>query len=57
MIMMMQLSIDLMIDSTDSTETDTAQQLVNQTILQQLEKISARLDTLEKNNCKKTVDQ
>ena len=41
----------------DSTETYTAQQLVNQTILQQLEKISARLDTLEKKNCKKTVDQ
>ena len=41
----------------DSRETDTAQQLVNQTILQQLEKISARLDTLEKKNCKKTVDQ
>ena len=39
----------------DSTETDIAQQLVNQTILQQLKKISARLDTLEKNNCKKTV--
>ena len=41
----------------DSTDADTAQQLVNQTILQQLEKISARLDTLEKSNCKKTVDQ
>ena len=41
----------------DSRESDTAQQLVNQTILQQLEKISARLDTLEKKNCKKTVDQ
>ena len=41
----------------DSTDTDTAQQLVNQTILQQLEKISARLDNLEKKNCKKTVDQ
>ena len=37
----------------DSTDTDNAQQLSNQTILQQLEKISARLDTLEKNNCKK----
>ena len=34
----------------DSRESDTAQQLVNQTILQQLEKISARLDTLEKKN-------
>ena len=41
----------------DSTETDTSQQLVNQTILQQLKKISARLDNLEKKNCKKTVDQ
>ena len=39
----------------DSRETDTAQQLVNQTILQQLEKISARLDTLEKKNCKKRL--
>ena len=41
----------------DSTETNTAQQLVNQIILQQPEKISARLDTLKKKNCKKTVDQ
>ena len=42
----------------DSTAADTAQQLANQTILQQLENISARIDTLEKSNCKKkTVDQ
>ena len=41
----------------DSRETDTVQQLINQTILQQLEKIGARLDTLEKKNCKKAVDQ
>ena len=44
-------------DKSNNTQTDTAQQLVNQTILQQLEKISARLDTLEKSNCKKSVDR
>ena len=38
----------------DKSSNDT-QQVVNQTILDKLEKISARLDTLEQKNCKKSV--
>ena len=41
----------------DSSEADTAQQFVNQTILLQLEKNSARLDMLEQSSCKKSVDE
>ena len=41
----------------DTTETDTAQQLSQSGNFAIARKISTRLDTLEKNNCKKTVDQ
>ena len=40
--------------SDDKTSNNT-QQVVNQTILDQLEEISSRLDTLEKKSCKKSV--
>ena len=39
----------------DDKSASSTQQLVNQTILDKLEKISARLDTLEQKNCKKSV--
>ena len=39
----------------DDKNTSSTQQVVNQTILEKLEKISARLDTLEQKSCKKSV--
>ena len=39
----------------DGKNASSTQQMVNQTILDKLEKISARLDTLEQKNCKKSV--
>ena len=39
----------------DDKNASSTQQMVNQTILENLEKISARLDTLEQKNCKKSV--
>ena len=39
----------------DDKNASSTQQMANQTILDKLEKISARLDTLEQKNCKKSV--
>ena len=39
----------------DEDSSNDTQQMVNQTILDKLEKISARLDTLEQKNCKKSL--
>ena len=39
----------------DENSSNDTQQMVNQTILDKLEKISARLDTLEQKNCKKSL--
>ena len=39
----------------DDKNGSSVQQMVNQKILEKLEKISARLDTLEQKNCKKSV--
>ena len=41
----------------DEKNTGSTQEIVNQTILSQLEKISSRLDTLERKSCKKSVDE
>ena len=40
----------------DDKITDSTQQIVNQTIMSHLEKISSRLNTLERNSCTKLVD-
>ena len=41
----------------DGKNSNSTQQRVNQTILDQLEKISSRLDMLEKKSCKKSVQE
>ena len=41
----------------DGTSSNGTRQMVNQTILDKLEKISSRLDTLEKKSCKKSVQE
>ena len=41
----------------DEKNTGSTQEIVNQTILSQLEKNSSRLDTLERKSCKKSVDE
>ena len=43
--------------STSSTSDQTAQTLVNQKILEQLTTIGKRLDALENNKCKKSIDK
>ena len=43
--------------STSSTSDQTAQTLVNQKILEQLTTIGKRLDPLENNKCKKSIDK
>ena len=43
--------------STSSTSDHTAQTLVNQKILEQLTTIGKRLDALENNKCKKSIDK
>ena len=43
--------------STSSSSDQIAQTLVNQKILEQLSTIGKRLDALEKNKCKKSIDR